>query len=108
MANGVGLQVLERAAEIIQQQLRKITADAVTNQDLLDDGGFAFGWQWVGRDQPATQTDPFGQVVQREAVVVAVAVRQLVADGRQRALAVTSSSGPSLVIPVPSHCAVSA
>ena len=39
MRHRVRLQVLERAAEIVEQQLREIAADAVADQDPLDDGG---------------------------------------------------------------------
>jgi len=78
MQNRICLQMVKRPAKIVQQQLCEITADTVADQDALDDGGVAVRRQWIGGDQPAPLAYPFGQVVQREAMVPAVL--QFVAD----------------------------
>ncbi len=65
MRNRVRLQVVERVPKIDQQQLCKIAADSVVDQDSLNGDGLALGRQRIGSNQPAPQTDALRQVMLR-------------------------------------------
>ena len=66
------VEVCERLAVVVHQQLGQVAAEAVTHQDALDRQVLAVRRQGVGGHLPALGAQPVGEVEQGEPVVDAL------------------------------------
>ena len=60
-------EVVQRASHFKEKLIGHFAGEAVTDKDALDDQIFAVGRHGVSRNQPATLTQPVGEVVEGEA-----------------------------------------
>src|SRR5277367_5275336 len=89
------LEQCERTAHIVQQQIAKVAAHTVTNENPLDDKILAVGWHRIGWDLPAACAQPIGKVVQAEARIGPVPERPT--DRGNAAVAIVDKAkGPHL------------
>src|ERR1700677_5185886 len=84
------LKQSERTAHIVQQQITKVAAHTVTNENSLHDKILAVGWHRIGWYLPAACAQPVGKVVQAEARIGPVLERPT--DRRNTAVAVVDKA----------------
>ena len=63
---GMGLEILQRSAEILEQGGDQISRHAIADEDALDDEVFAIRRHAVGGDLPTTHSQAVGEIVETE------------------------------------------